>query len=361
VQHAADALIAHPAVQGGTEPMGASCPDDLARQFAPIAQALDMAAYRAQGGYATYEALLQDGVAQGQPGSERALAALDDALMRWLRACELAGFDQPVDVVGLRHGWLDALQQPRLEQRFRAGGVTFCTLMPMRAIPFDVVCLLGMNEADYPRRNPRSDFDLMALPGQFRPGDRSRQHDDRQLMLEALLSARRQLIVSWTGRSVRDNSEQPPSVLVSQLRDYIAAVWGTGAVKDRTTEHPLQPFDRRYFDGSDPRLFARVAAIGVGGDAFEHLYPFLEIRQLAPCGFEFSGSAPVCARSERLVALFIGDDSGSCPEGLDDPPDHDRDQCDDGPAAPHASPLSLRSASAGSRPKSLSASISAPR
>ena len=188
---------------------------------------------------------------------ERALAALDDALMRWLRACELAGFDQSVDVVGLRHGWLDALQQPRLEQRFRAGGVTFCTLMPMRAIPFDVVCLLGMNEADYPRRNPRSDFDLMALPGQFRPGDRSRQHDDRQLMLEALLSARRQLIVSWTGRSVRDNSEQPPSVLVSQLRDYIAAVWGAGAVKDRTTEHPLQPFSRRYFSG-EPGLFTHA-------------------------------------------------------------------------------------------------------
>jgi formate dehydrogenase len=84
VQQAADALAAHTAVQGGTEPMGASCPDDLARQCAPIAQALDLAAYRAQGGYATYEALLQDGVAQGQTGSERALAALDRSSLRGL-------------------------------------------------------------------------------------------------------------------------------------------------------------------------------------------------------------------------------------------------------------------------------------
>ena len=84
VQNAADALASHPQVQAGTEPLGASCPDDLARRLAPIAQALDMAAYRAQGGYATYEALLQDGVASGQPGSERALAALDRSGLRGL-------------------------------------------------------------------------------------------------------------------------------------------------------------------------------------------------------------------------------------------------------------------------------------
>jgi exodeoxyribonuclease V gamma subunit len=54
-----------------------------------------------------------------------------------------------------------------------------------------------------------------------RPGDRSRRDDDRYLMLEALLAARDKLYVSWVGRNVRDNSEQPASVLVSQLRDYL--------------------------------------------------------------------------------------------------------------------------------------------
>ena len=156
-----------------------------------------------------------------------------------------------------RQAWLDALQQPSLNQRFRAGGVTFCTLMPLRAIPFEVVCLLGMNDGDYPRRAPRSDFDLMALAGQARPGDRSRQSDDRQLMLEALLSARRVLYVGWTGRSVRDNSLQPPSVLVSQLRDYLAAGWSGEVLAQRSTEHPLQPFSRRYFEG-DAALFTHA-------------------------------------------------------------------------------------------------------
>ena len=191
------------------------------------------------------------------------ITAAHDALRDWLEACDLAGFEQPVPLGVLCEAWLAGIDAPDLNRRFRAGGVTFCTLLPMRAIPFEVVCLLGMNDGDFPRPGQRSDFDLMGLPGQRRPGDRSRRDDDRQLMLEALLSARRVLYVSWVGRSVRNNSEQPPSVLVSQLRDYLQAGWGDDVVKQRTVEHPLQPFSRRYFEvlhsGQDefahPKLF----------------------------------------------------------------------------------------------------------
>lgn len=181
-----------------------------------------------------------------------ALAALDQALTDWVRACDEAGFVEEVPLAVARSAWLEALQLPRLEQRFRAGGVTFCTLMPMRAIPFQAVCLLGMNDGDYPRRSPRADFDLMGLPGMTRPGDRSRRDDDRQLMLEALLSARQVLYLSWCGRSVRNNSEQPPSVLVSQLRDEIDLLWGQGTAERLTTVHPLQPFSRAYFEAGSP-------------------------------------------------------------------------------------------------------------
>lgn len=179
---------------------------------------------------------------------KQALRALEEGLIAWQQACEQSGFSEDVPLVVARSAWMEAVETPRLNQRFRAGGVTFCTLMPMRAIPFEVVCLLGMNDGDYPRRGTRSDFDLMGLPGNTRPGDRSRRDDDRQLMLEALLSARRVLYVSWCGHSVRDNSEQPPSVLVSQLRDYLSAGWGKEVVTSRTTQHPLQPFSRQYFE-----------------------------------------------------------------------------------------------------------------
>ncbi len=184
----------------------------------------------------------------------QALRALEDGLQTWQRACEQADFVAELPLLVARSAWMQTLALPSLNQRFRAGGVTFCTLMPMRAIPFEVVCLLGMNDGDYPRQSMRSDFDLMGLPGVARPGDRSRRDDDRQLLLEALLSARRVFYVSWCARSVRDNSEQPPSVLVSQLRDYLAAGWNQHSVDQRTTQHPLQPFSRRYFEADSALL-----------------------------------------------------------------------------------------------------------
>ena len=187
------------------------------------------------------------------------LDGLEQSLSRWQEACDQAQYAQPIALAVAQEAWMQALEQPTLEQRFRAGGITFATPMPMRAIPFEVVCLLGMNDGDYPRRAIRNDFDLMQHSGQYRPGDRVRRDHDRQLMLEAVLSARRVLYISWAGHHVRDNSEQPPSVLVSQLREYLAAGWRGEAdlLQERTWTHPLQPFSRRYFEeGSPLRTYA---------------------------------------------------------------------------------------------------------
>ncbi|MNZ54157.1 RecBCD enzyme subunit RecC [compost metagenome] len=168
----------------------------------------------------------------------------------WLETCAHAGFNDPVPLSVVRETWLGGLDAGGLNQRFLAGAVSFCTLMPMRAIPFRLVCLLGMNDGDYPRQQSPLDFDLMR--NDYRPGDRSRREDDRYLLLEALLSARDQLYISWVGRSIRDNSERPPSVLIGQLRDHFAAGWkladGGDLLHALTREHPLQPFSRTYFE-----------------------------------------------------------------------------------------------------------------
>jgi exodeoxyribonuclease V gamma subunit len=184
------------------------------------------------------------------------LAQLHTALQRWLEDCAGAAFDDAVPVAILREAWLGPLDEKSLHQRFISGGVTFCTLLPMRALPYRVVCLLGMNDGDFPRRAQRTDFDLLALPGMAHPGDRSRREDDRYLMLEALLSARDHLYISWVGKSVRDNSAQPPSVLVAQLRDYLKAGWQDLDLQQLTVEHQLQPFSRRYFEEKGLSTFA---------------------------------------------------------------------------------------------------------
>ncbi|MCK0153134.1 exodeoxyribonuclease V subunit gamma [Alcanivorax sp. S6407] len=184
-------------------------------------------------------------------------ASLRDALNDWLAACAEADFDKPLPLTVARRPLLDALNSESLSQRFMAGRINFCTLMPMRAIPFRHVCLLGMKDGDYPRPQQPMDFDLMRQWGQYRPGDRSRRDDDRYLFLEALLSARDSLYISWTGRNVRDNSERPPSVLVAQLRDHINQRWQSehdAPVDALTLSHPLQPFSVQYFDARNDAL-----------------------------------------------------------------------------------------------------------
>lgn len=206
-------------------------------------------------------------------GSDRLiLGRVEAVLEKWLNACTDAGLTEALPLTAVREAFLGAMQESGLSQRFLAGMVNFCTLMPMRAIPFQVVCLLGMNDGRYPRSRPAPDFDLMAAPGAYRPGDRSRREDDRYLFLEALLSAREKFYISYVGRSIRDNSELMPSVLVGQLRDYLAAGWKLKDIQagqapaeketghfllDRLTcRHPLQPFSRAYFlPGRDPGLF----------------------------------------------------------------------------------------------------------
>ena len=177
------------------------------------------------------------------------LTKLENGLQQMLESSREAELDDPLPLSMVREHWLAQIDEHSLSQRFLAGAVNFATLMPMRAIPFKRVCLLGMNDGDYPRSQPPLDFDLMG--SDYRPGDRSRREDDRYLFLEALLSARDQLYISWVGRSQIDNTPMPPSVLVGQLRDHLAAGWqthsGVPLLESLTTEHPLQPFSRRYF------------------------------------------------------------------------------------------------------------------
>ncbi|WP_266156606.1 exodeoxyribonuclease V subunit gamma [Dyella silvatica] len=206
-------------------------------------------------------ALLADHFKASESEDDELLNRLHDALDAWQQACDQADFIEAIPLATVRDHWLAAIDESRLSQRFMGGAVSFGTLMPMRAIPFRVVCLLGMNDGDYPRRQTPVDFDLMALPGHARPGDRSRREDDRYLFLEALLSARDALHISWVGHSARDNSDMPPSVLVGQLRDYLAAGWHAekplgDLLAALTTEYPLQPFSRRYFGmDDDARVF----------------------------------------------------------------------------------------------------------
>ena len=151
-----------------------------------------------------------------------------------------------------------------------SGRLTFAAMSSLRGLPYRVVCLLGLDDGAYPSATKPMEFDLMAV--QPKRGDLQRQHDERNLFLDLLLAARERLIITYSGRSIRDNAPLPPSVLVAELLDQLlsslaadqpeATAWA--AARQRLIiEHPLQAFSPRYFRAdSDPRLFSFDAEHG---------------------------------------------------------------------------------------------------
>lgn len=189
---------------------------------------------------------------------ERQLQLIRSQLTDWQAQLGEARFEQAISADLLQDYLGSVLGESRSSQRFLAGQVNFCTLMPMRSIPFRQVCLLGMNDGVYPRTLPPMGFDLMAVAG--RRGDRSRRDDDRYLFLEALLSAQQGLYISYQGFSAQDNSEKVPSVLLAELIDYVRqgfVLAGDEELDDESsgrrllahliTRHPLTPYSPAYF------------------------------------------------------------------------------------------------------------------
>lgn len=192
--------------------------------------------------------VLLDAFVAIDPDDERDDQTLRAAIAQLESTTTAANFAEPLSLELVTAHLRRTFDVPGGAARFLAGGVTFCALVPMRSITFEVVALIGMNDGSIPRSSRPVSFDRMA--DDHRRGDRSRRDDDRFLFLEALCSARRCLYVSYVGRDIHDNTERPPSLLVSELLDYVRDGFGADVV----IEHPLQPFSRRYFDGTNPRL-----------------------------------------------------------------------------------------------------------
>ncbi|MBD2801999.1 exodeoxyribonuclease V subunit gamma [Xenorhabdus sp. M] len=151
--------------------------------------------------------------------TELVLALITQQWQKLIEGGLNAHYGESVPLVLLRDELAFRFDDEKISQRFLAGSLNFCTLMPMRSIPFKVVCLLGMNDGVYPRTIQPLGFDLMVEKTQR--GDRKRRDDDRYLFLEALVSAEQYLYISYIGKSIRDDTECNPSVLINELLDYV--------------------------------------------------------------------------------------------------------------------------------------------
>src|SRR3990167_365348 len=198
-----------------------------------------------------------------------AIEALRAQVAAFARQAAQARVADAVPAPVLRAWFTAALAESDSRQPFLTGGVTFGRMVPMRLVPFKVICLLGMNDGEFPRRDPPGSLNRLAaqLSGPHRQvGDRSVRDDDRGLFLQLFAAATQVFYVSYLGRDPRSAESLPPSVVVSELLDVAALYFASpdDARKGLVVTHPLQPFSIAAVggdvgEGSDARRFTYQA------------------------------------------------------------------------------------------------------
>ncbi len=133
-------------------------------------------------------------------------------------------------------GWLDP----------RSGRITAASMVPLRGVPYRVICIAGLDEGAIPR-DPSDGDDLLRL--QPFVGDPDVRGEQRQAVLEFLLAAQDRVIVTTTGFDARSNAEVPPATVLADLLDLVTTLEGTA--EHIKVDHPRHAADVRYHRTSD--------------------------------------------------------------------------------------------------------------
>lgn len=192
---------------------------------------------------------------EGEAGP--AVRVLRGSLQELQSMAQRAGYSGFISLRALRRELGMLLAQSTPAVGFLRRGVTLTELVPLRSVPFRVICLVGMSEEAFPRNDDRPTFDLTRTT--HRPGDRTKRHDDRHSFLQAILCARDRVIVTYSApASLRTGAN--PSPVVWELCETLNRCYeGSGGKRLLApTIHPLHAFDRRYFAASDlPQSFSQ--------------------------------------------------------------------------------------------------------
>jgi exodeoxyribonuclease V gamma subunit len=163
-----------------------------------------------------------------------------------------AHYNKPVPLSVVRDFLSNHFSQPEPGRQFMAGQVTFCSMVPMRSVPFRIIAVLGLNDGEFPRQRQPMGFDLMAMEP-ARKGDRSRRGDDRYLFLEALISCRDKLYLSYQGHDIKTNNTREPSLVLQELMDYLEKGYGwklSSEPSEQLFNVPLQAFSKENYHSS---------------------------------------------------------------------------------------------------------------
>ena len=159
------------------------------------------------------------------------------------------GGTRPLHLQDIRTVLADALQGRPSRSNFRTGELTICSMVPMRSVPHRVICLLGLDDGEFPRAGRVDGDDVLAVDPVV--GERDRTSEDRQLLLDAIDAASEHLVFLYSGADHRTGAERPPAAALGEILDVLDASLqdgSGGSIRNRIhLRHPLQPFDDRNF------------------------------------------------------------------------------------------------------------------
>jgi exodeoxyribonuclease V gamma subunit len=206
--------------------------------------------------------------------NENSIIVIEQAIAGLVEHCHHANYQDDISLLIVVDYLTQHFSQGDASKQFMVGQVTFCSMLPMRSIPFKIIAVLGLNDGEFPRQRQALGFDLMSIsPAKL--GDRSRRGDDRYLFLEAIISARQALYLSYQGRNIKNNNEKQPSLVVKELMEYLSQNYGwqfsieesdediDGAANENDIyQTPMQAFSAKNYGGKWPSFDANWMALG---------------------------------------------------------------------------------------------------
>ncbi|WP_299572081.1 exodeoxyribonuclease V subunit gamma [uncultured Williamsia sp.] len=181
-----------------------------------------------------------------------------DRTQAWQTARAIAEIDAAFDhgqSLTLRRADVTALLDEMVAARptranFRTGELTVCSMVPMRSVPHRAVVLLGLDDDTYPRATRADGDDVLGRDPVV--GERDPRAEDRQLLLDTIMSATDRLAVCFSGTDPVSGLRRPPSVPVSELLDTLVTLVGADGPDEIVHRHPLHAFDPASFAADDP-------------------------------------------------------------------------------------------------------------
>ena len=127
------------------------------------------------------------------------------------------------------------------------GKILFSDIKSVSKRPYKIVCFIGMNEGDFPRKDSQSQIDIMQVESIGNP--RSTEAFDTLAFYERLMCTSDFVYFSYIGRQITTNKKLNSSSLVRNVIDECSEIQ-----QIQTIQHPKESFSKKYYSEDFPQL-----------------------------------------------------------------------------------------------------------